>query len=77
MIATLRRADRRSPLNVLLFSGSSLPRLAFLGVPRRVSTGFVLFRVALGATIDAAKALRDGGGMPAAPSYAEVNGLAG
>ena len=61
------------PLNVL-FSGT-LPRLGELGVAR-VSTGSALFRVGLGAAVDAARGLRSGSAMPSAPSYAEVNDLA-
>ena len=47
------------PLNVLFLPGLSVPRLAELGVAR-ISTGSLLYRVALGAAIDAAAAVRDG-----------------
>ena len=46
------------PLNVLFLPGLSVPRLAELGVAR-ISTGSLLYRVALGAAIDAA-AIRPG-----------------
>ena len=73
-----RGSPRRSrvPLNVLFLPGLPVPRLAELGVAR-ISTGSLLYRVALGAAIDAAAAVRDGG--PAcsdAPSYAAVDALA-
>ncbi len=61
-----------APLNVLF--SHTLPRLAELGVAR-VSTGSALFRVALGATVDAATAIRAGGTLPPAPGYAEVDAL--
>jgi 2-methylisocitrate lyase-like PEP mutase family enzyme len=59
-----------APLNVLF--AHSLPRLAELGVAR-VSTGSALFRIALGATIDAATAIRGGRPLPAGgPTYDEI-----
>ncbi|GAA4449253.1 isocitrate lyase/phosphoenolpyruvate mutase family protein [Phytohabitans houttuyneae] len=63
------------PLNVLFVPGLSLDRLAALGV-RRVSTGSLLFRVALTAAVEAAAAVADGSG-PAKDlvSYAEVQAL--
>jgi 2-methylisocitrate lyase-like PEP mutase family enzyme len=63
------------PLNVLFMPGMSLTDLAELGVAR-VSTGSLLYRVALGAALEAATALRDGKREFAAPSYADVNDLA-
>jgi 2-methylisocitrate lyase-like PEP mutase family enzyme len=70
------------PLNVLVLSGKhgmpqhhTFARLGELGVAR-VSTGSLLFRVALGATVAAARAVADGGPLPAdVPTYAEANGL--
>jgi 2-methylisocitrate lyase-like PEP mutase family enzyme len=59
-----------APLNVLF--AHTLPRLAELGVAR-VSTGSALFRHALGAAVDAATRIRDGGTFPpGAPSYDEI-----
>ena len=66
------------PLNVLFAPGTlSVARLAELGVAR-ISTGSLLFRVALGAALDAAAAVRDGSLLAEleVPSYAEVDGLA-
>jgi 2-methylisocitrate lyase-like PEP mutase family enzyme len=63
------------PLNVLYLPGLSVPRLAELGVAR-VSTGSLLYRRALGAAVETAQAVRDGGGVLAAPSYAAVDALA-
>ena len=63
------------PLNVLFLPGMSIADLAELGVAR-VSTGSLLYRVALGAAVDAATAVRDGASEFKAPSYAEVNALA-
>ncbi|MET7772807.1 isocitrate lyase/phosphoenolpyruvate mutase family protein [Nocardia sp. NPDC005366] len=56
------------PLNILyLTTGPSVAELAALGV-RRVSTGSLLYRAALAATVDIACAVRDGapvaGGIP-------------
>jgi 2-methylisocitrate lyase-like PEP mutase family enzyme len=68
----------RVPLNVLARSGGpSLARLAELGV-RRVSTGSLLYRLALGHAVHAAAELRATGGVDgaAALGYAEVDGLA-
>ena len=64
-----------APVNVL--AGPPLARLGELGVAR-VSTGSALFRIALGAALHAAEALRAGDGLdaPEAPSYAEVDALA-
>ncbi|MEE1788271.1 isocitrate lyase/phosphoenolpyruvate mutase family protein [Streptomyces sp. SP17BM10] len=67
------------PLNLLAPTGGpSLKTLADLGV-RRVSLGGLLFRIALGAAVDAAVALRTDGILPAVPnvpSYAAVQALA-
>ncbi|RBM10266.1 isocitrate lyase/phosphoenolpyruvate mutase family protein [Prauserella sp. PE36] len=66
------------PLNVLyLPGGPSVAELGQLGV-RRVSTGSLLFRTALGATVDTAVAIRDGSEPAlAAPSYSDVQRLIG
>jgi len=54
----------------------TIPRLAELGVAR-VSTGSLLYRVALGAALDAAANLKGQSlYVPEAPSYAEINDLA-
>lgn len=67
------------PLNVLATpDGPSLARLAGLGVCR-VSLGSLLFRLALGATVNAATSLRANGVFPQTPSvpgYAAVQALA-
>jgi 2-methylisocitrate lyase-like PEP mutase family enzyme len=64
------------PLNVLFSSSTrSVPQLAELGVAR-ISTGSLLYRVALGAAIGAATAIRDGAGEFQAPSYDTVDALA-
>jgi 2-methylisocitrate lyase-like PEP mutase family enzyme len=63
------------PLPLNLLPGISLDRLAELGV-RRVSTGSLLFRAALHATVEIAQAVRDGEPLPAGiPGYAEVDAL--
>ncbi|MEU1423264.1 isocitrate lyase/phosphoenolpyruvate mutase family protein [Kitasatospora sp. NPDC005751] len=65
------------PVNVLHLPALGLDRLAELGV-RRVSTGSLLFRAALGAAVGTAVAVRDGGQLPAGiPGYAEVDALSG
>jgi 2-methylisocitrate lyase-like PEP mutase family enzyme len=51
-----------------------VPRLAELGV-RRVSTGSLLFRNALRATVEAACAVRDGELVNSEPSYDSVQDL--
>ena len=64
------------PLNVLFLPGLSVPRLAELGVAR-ISTGSLLYRVALGAALDAAANIKGQSlYVPEAPSYAEIDGLA-
>jgi 2-methylisocitrate lyase-like PEP mutase family enzyme len=66
-----------APLNVLFTPGTPLARLAELKVAR-VSTGSLLFRVALGAATKAAEQARDNGDLADldAPSYAAVDALA-
>jgi 2-methylisocitrate lyase-like PEP mutase family enzyme len=64
------------PLNVLFLPGLSVPRLAELGVAR-ISTGSLLYRLALGAAVDAAANIKGQSlYVPQAPSYAEIDGLA-
>ena len=60
---------------MLFLPGLSVPRLAELGVAR-ISTGSLLYRVALGAAIEAAASVRDGGREFTAPPYAAVDALA-
>ncbi|MEV4517786.1 isocitrate lyase/phosphoenolpyruvate mutase family protein [Dactylosporangium sp. NPDC049525] len=70
--AVVRAVDL--PLNVLHDPcGPTVAELTALGV-RRVSTGSLLFRVALAAAVDAARAVRDGSPVRTAglPSYAEI-----
>ena len=63
------------PVNLLHLPALGLDRLAELGV-RRVSTGSLLFRAALNATVTTALAVRDGEPLPAGiPGYAEVDAL--
>ncbi|CAM4274068.1 isocitrate lyase/phosphoenolpyruvate mutase family protein [Nocardia ninae] len=64
------------PLNVLYSpTGPSLTTLADLGV-RRVSTGSLLYRTALAAAVDAARAVRDDNPTTSeAPSYGRVQAL--
>lgn len=62
------------PVNVLHDPcGPTLAELTALGV-RRVSTGSLLFRIALAATVEAARAVRDGTEVRAAglPAYGEI-----
>ncbi len=56
------------PLNVLAIPGTPVERLGELGV-RRVSTGSLPYRAALGAAVEAARAVRDGREPPPAPAY--------
>ncbi|OBF40670.1 hypothetical protein A5724_07450 [Mycobacterium sp. ACS1612] len=56
------------PVNVLAISGISLGQLAELGV-RRVSTGSMPYRAAIHAAAQAAVAVREGTGLPAADPY--------
>ncbi|WP_228540170.1 isocitrate lyase/phosphoenolpyruvate mutase family protein [Nocardia sp. XZ_19_385] len=71
-IRTVVRATHL-PLNVLYSStGPSVAELSGLGV-RRISTGSLLYRAALAATLDAARAVRDGGAVPTGiPSYGGI-----
>lgn len=63
------------PINVLHLPALSLDRLADLGV-RRVSTGSLLFRAAVHATVTTAVAVREGRPLPSGiPGYAEVDAL--
>lgn len=64
------------PVNVLYApNGPSLATLAELGV-RRVSTGSLLYRTALAAAIDIARAIRAGTPLPAAaPTYDQIQAL--
>jgi len=61
------------PVNVLFLPGRhTVAALADLGV-RRISTGSLLFRAALAATVETATAVRDGLPIrPGIPSYAQV-----
>jgi 2-methylisocitrate lyase-like PEP mutase family enzyme len=75
VMALLTRAIP-APVNVLVQPGIAVAELATAGVAR-VSTGSLLFRVALGAIEAAARGIRDGGEtpLPRIPSYEEVAGL--
>ena len=66
------------PLNVLYRPGGpSVRELGELGV-RRISLGSLLYRIALGAALDAAESIREGRPVRFdAPAYAEVQALAG
>ncbi|WP_136707213.1 isocitrate lyase/phosphoenolpyruvate mutase family protein [Agromyces sp. H66] len=72
VVARLAR-DIPAPLNVLVQPGTAVRDLAAAGVAR-ISTGSLLFRVALGAMTAAFDEIRDGTFAPdaATPSYAEV-----
>ncbi|GLW09098.1 hypothetical protein Misp01_42270 [Microtetraspora sp. NBRC 13810] len=59
------------PLNVLVIPGLPVAELGRLGV-RRVSTGSLPYRAAIGAAVEAADAARAGRAVPAAPPYAEM-----
>ena len=65
-----------APVNILYSPAHlSLADLAELGVAR-VSTGSLLFRAAVGATVATARAVRDGEPLPAGiPSYTDITGL--
>jgi 2-methylisocitrate lyase-like PEP mutase family enzyme len=65
-------ANLGAPLNVLFLPGMTVERLAAQGVAR-ISTGSLLYRRAIGAATEAAKAIRDGEQPPPAPSYDEVD----
>ncbi|MET8283098.1 isocitrate lyase/phosphoenolpyruvate mutase family protein [Micromonospora sp. NPDC005174] len=62
------------PVNILFLPGRhTVAALAELGV-RRISTGSLLFRAALAASLDTAEAVRDGLAVrPNLPPYAQVN----
>ncbi|MCM6778350.1 isocitrate lyase/phosphoenolpyruvate mutase family protein [Nocardia sp. CDC159] len=74
-IRTLAAALTR-PLNVLVLpDGPTVPDLATLGV-RRISTGGLLFRAAVAATVEAARTIRDGRPLPPnLPSYTDIQSL--
>jgi 2-methylisocitrate lyase-like PEP mutase family enzyme len=59
------------PVNVLVIPSLSLPELAALGI-RRVSTGSLPYRAAMRAATDVALAIRDGGTVPPATPYADL-----
>lgn len=63
-----------APLNVLASPRHTRTELGSVGVAR-VSTGSLLYRVALTAAVDAARAARDDAPLPPAISYAEVQTL--
>jgi 2-methylisocitrate lyase-like PEP mutase family enzyme len=60
------------PVNVLATPEHTLPGLAELGV-RRISTGSLLFRVALDEAVAVARRLRGGGPAPGATAYGAVD----
>jgi 2-methylisocitrate lyase-like PEP mutase family enzyme len=59
------------PLNVLVVPGLTLTELGELGV-RRVSTGSLPYRAAIDAAVGVAAAVREGGAVPSATPYAEM-----
>lgn len=61
------------PLNVL--AQPDVHRLADLGV-RRISTGSLLFRAALGSAVATAQAVRDGAPIQPTPTYQAIQALA-
>lgn len=65
-----------APLNILFSpTGLSIPDLAALGV-RRVSTGSLLYRAALSAAVDVARAVAEASPLPAGiPPYAAIQKL--
>jgi len=64
-----------APLSVATVGDPELTHLlARLGV-HRVSTGSLLFRTALGATVAAALGVTGEGGAPSVPSYGDVQRL--
>lgn len=66
----------RAPLNVLLLPTMTIRHLAGLGVAR-ISTGSLLFRVALSAAVATAREIAAGApAEPATMTYAETNALA-
>jgi 2-methylisocitrate lyase-like PEP mutase family enzyme len=75
VVASLTR-NIPAPVNVLVQQGVAVAELAAVGVAR-VSTGSLVFRVALGAIGAAARGIRDGSDVPGPglPSYEEVAGM--
>lgn len=69
-------AGVEAPLNVLASARHTLAQFAEAGVAR-ISTGSLLYRAALTAALDAARAVESGGALPAAMSYAGVQRLHG
>ena len=65
-------ASTALPLNVL--AQPDVQRLANLGV-RRISTGSLLFRAAIGSAIATAESVRDGKPIPPVPSYQAIEDL--
>jgi 2-methylisocitrate lyase-like PEP mutase family enzyme len=59
------------PLNVLVVPGLTLAELGELGV-RRVSTGSLPYRAAIDAAVGVAAAVREGGAVPSATPYPEM-----
>ena len=66
-------ASTALPLNVL--AQPDVQRLANLGV-RRISTGSLLFRAAIGSAIATVESVRDGKPIPPIPSYQAMKDLA-
>ncbi|MEV5837774.1 isocitrate lyase/phosphoenolpyruvate mutase family protein [Nocardia sp. NPDC052112] len=66
------------PINMLYSAaGPSIAELAALGV-RRISTGSLLYRAALAGIVEIARAVRDGGAVPAdIPTYREIQAITG
>jgi 2-methylisocitrate lyase-like PEP mutase family enzyme len=60
-----------APLNVLPVPGKTVAALGALGV-RRISTGSLPYRAAVHTAVTAALAVRDGGAVPEAVAYAEL-----
>ena len=63
-----------APVNVLASASLTLRQFASVGVAR-ISTGSLLYRVALSGAVAAARAVRDDRPAPPAMSYAEVQAL--
>ncbi len=74
----VERVVAEVPLPLNLLATATLPRavLAGLGVAR-ISTGSLPYRAALHAAVLTATAVRDGGDLPPAPTYGEVQALHG
>ncbi|WP_440901673.1 isocitrate lyase/PEP mutase family protein [Actinosynnema sp.] len=73
--AGIERAVAALPVPLNLLAQLDFRTLADLGV-KRVSTGSLLFRAALGAAVATAEAFRDGLPTPEVPSYERVQALA-